>query len=134
MTESDASTAKYSRVLVAVGSNYDAEECIATAQRILNKEFPNIRFSKVVETKAIGIEGSPPFRNFLAAFDTAMSVHELNVFLKKIEYACGRDSRNRNEIPLDVDLLSYNGIRYHVSDWNRPYIRSLLDELNANTP
>ncbi len=123
--------AQFHRVVVAVGSNMDAVEHIAAAQRILNKKFSDIRFSQVVETEAIGIEDSPPFRNFLAVFSTTMSIHDLDVFLKGIELTCGREPKNREEISLDIDLLSYDGIRYHVPDWDRSYIRSLFDELNA---
>lgn len=125
---------RFHRVIVAVGSNMNAVENIATAQRILSQRFSDIRFSKVIATEAIGIEGSPPFHNFLAVFGTAMNIHDLDACLKKIEFTCGRDPRNHKEISLDIDLLSYDGIRYHILDWNRSYVHSLLKELNAYIP
>lgn len=132
MSERNISTATFHHVVVAVGSNYDAVLYIAHAQHVLREQFLDIRFSKVVVTKAIGMEGSPPFQNFLAAFETAIDFQGLNILLKNIESDCGRDSQNRKEIPLDIDILSYDGVRYHEQDWNRAYIHSLFEELNAN--
>jgi len=34
-------------------------------------------------------------------------------------------------VRMDVDLLLYNGERYHEEDWNRSYIQTLMKEIEA---
>lgn len=45
---------------------------------------------------------------------------------------CGdtKEARNHNIVNIDIDILQYGDTRLHVDDWNRPYIATLLKQLN----
>ena len=41
-----------------------------------------------------------------------------------------KEARNHNIVNIDIDILQYGDTRLHVDDWNRPYIATLLKQLN----
>ena len=51
--------------------------------------------------------------------------------LKQVEKECGRsrEEKMRNIIRLDLDLLQWGTVRLREQDWERDYIRLLLQEM-----
>lgn len=117
-------------VVVALGSNFEAEKNIRLALRQLESEFGEITVSRILRTKPIGLEGSGDFLNALAQFRTGLEYKELESRLKQIETLCGRSHTVKSaDIAIDLDILLYGKERHHEADWQRPYIKTLSKEL-----
>ncbi len=95
-------------VFVGVGTNFNREESIRLAVALLKEAFPDIRFSSVFETAAVGFEGDP-FFNLAASFSSNHPPRRLVEMFRTIEDKCGR----RRAAPrfsarsLDIDLLLF---------------------------
>ncbi|BCX89740.1 2-amino-4-hydroxy-6-hydroxymethyldihydropteridine diphosphokinase [Methylomarinovum tepidoasis] len=96
------------RVFVSVGSNLDRERHIPEALKELETEFGPLIVSSIYESEAEGFEG-PPFHNLVAAFDTDLSMDQVQQILKRIEHEHGRGERDRKftSRTLDLDLILY---------------------------
>lgn len=117
-------------IVVALGSNFEAEKNIPLALRQLESEFGEITTSRILRTKPIGLEGSDDFLNALAQFRTVLEYKELDVRLKQIETLCGRSHTVKSaDIAIDLDILLYGDELHHEADWQRPYIKTLSKEL-----
>ena len=54
--------------------------------------------------------------------------------IKNIERKCGRrvaESR-KGIIAVDIDLLLFDSERLHETDWNRGYVKNLLQQLGVS--
>lgn len=100
------------------------------ARRELLRFFPSIRFSGIMETQPLQISNPEPFNNQIAVFNTENTLHEVIGVLKSIEKASGRTPGESRLIPLDIDLLCYDGVILKPEDWKREYIASGINELN----
>ena len=107
---------------------------IGRAHVLLSHELKHIRFSRILQTEPIGLQ-SPPFYNGLATATTLLSRRALRKKLKRAERRCGdtRAKRRRNIITMDIDLLGYGDERMKAADWERYYIKQLLEEINTPT-
>lgn len=118
-------------VLIAIGSNHLARKHIKQAKELLLLTFGReIVFSSVIKTKAVDIQ-SPDFLNCVAYFHTDDTYEKVRKQLKQMETVCEdtRQKRMRNIVEMDLDILSYDGLRHHQKDWNRDYIHQLTSEL-----
>lgn len=118
------------RILIALGSNHEQEKNVAFAMERLRNFFPSISFSRMLWTEPIGI-ASDRFVNAIALADTDREQEEVERILKQIEKECGRtrEEKMRNIIRLDLDLLQWGTVRLREQDWQRDYIRLLLQEM-----
>ena len=43
----------------------------------------------------------------------------------------GRSTEDRQQgiVRLDLDILEYDGVRHHLADWDRHYVKLLLPQL-----
>ena len=114
------------RILIALGSNHEQEKNVAFAMERLHSFFPGISFSRMLWTEPIGI-ASDRFVNALALADTDKEQEEV----EQVEKECGRsrEEKMRNIIRLDLDLLQWGTVRLREQDWERDYIRLLLQEM-----
>lgn len=125
---------KMNKILIAIGSNHDAERHLEEVRILLKDSFGNdIVFSPTLQTADVNKEG-PDFINALAVITTNMSYQEVKAFLKQLEKKCGncKEARKRHEVAMDLDILAFNNRRYHLNDWNRSYIQELIKHLENN--
>lgn len=118
--------------IIALGSNHNQQENMARAKNLLAEVFGStLRFSSDQWTQPIGI-ASDMFLNCVGIAKTAYSEAEMVSKLKQIEGICGntKELRQHNIIEMDIDLLQLNDTKYHLSDWQRVYIKELLSDLN----
>ena len=122
------------RVIIAIGSNHHANKAMKMGRQHLCRLLTDARHADIIETEAIGIP-SGPFLNSLTTGYTDLCLSDLTARLKEIERCCGdrRELRREHQIVLDLDLLLYGEQRLHLSDWERPYIQALLDDLSRST-
>lgn len=60
-----------------------------------------------------------------------MEETELNEWVKQTERSFGRNEQKRlmGIVPIDLDILEFDGERRHLPDWERSYIKELITEL-----
>lgn len=122
------------KVLIAIGSNHDAERHLEEVRILLKDSFGNgIVFSPTMQTADVNKEG-PDYINVLAIFETHLSYREVNSILKQLEIRCGdtKEKRKQHEVAMDLDILAFNQRRYHLNDWKRNYIQELIGHLENN--
>ena len=98
-------------VYVAAGSNVAPEEHLGRAVRLLEHDFPDVRFSPWYQNRAVGFTGDD-FINLVAGFDTELPLHEVVRRLQAIEAACGRARGAPRWAPrsMDLDVLLYGDL------------------------
>lgn len=128
-------------VVVSLGSNVDAERNIDGALSRLRAILQGCKCSGRLWTVPVGAPkeaGAWPtkrFLNMILAATTPLTVADLQAELKLIERDLGRldDEKRRGVVRIDIDLLAYDGQRFHEADWQRPYIKELLEDFSADS-
>ena len=69
------------------------------------------------------------YLNQLCSGTTAFGPNLLSEVLKETEKRQGRTHNENGIVTLDLDLLQYDDQRYHLRDWERPYVKDLIKEL-----
>ena len=97
-------------VLIGIGSNIDPAYNIPEAIDEINRNFRIRRKSSIYRTEAVKktAEGSH-YWNSVIEIGTRLPFHELLSQLKSIEQQFGRQPGNDAHVPLDLDILTYNG-------------------------
>lgn len=119
------------RLIIAIGSNYEQESNVRKASNMLRELFSDeISFTKQIWTESIGIL-SDRFLNCIATTYSDCSFEELQEKLKNIETLCGNneEERQHNIVRMDIDILKLGDDKYHVNDWERPYIKELIKDI-----
>lgn len=126
--------AKQQIVIIAMGSNHDAEFHISVAKTHMVHLFGRVEFSSVKWTVPYGGVSSEKFLNCLAITHSAHIPKLLERALKSIERRCGdsRHERRNGIVNLDLDILLYGDEKMHINDWERPYVKELMGELIKN--
>ena len=112
-------------VIISLGSNYHQAVHIQWASERLAHLLSDARFSRKRWTQDIHHFGIWYVNRRITA-QTAMSVEELERTLKAIET---ETLRTPEHITIDLDLMQYDGQRYHLKDWSREYIQLLIDDI-----
>ncbi|MBM6991725.1 MAG: 2-amino-4-hydroxy-6-hydroxymethyldihydropteridine diphosphokinase [Prevotella sp.] len=118
------------KLLLSLGSNTEQSYHIATAQQLLRKVLGDIHFTRSMWTIPIG-SPSPLYLNCLAYGETALTYSSLLSLIKDIERQMGRlpQDKSLHLVKIDIDILQLDSDIYHSSDWNRPYVQSLLKDI-----
>lgn len=118
-------------ILIAIGTNVIADR-IRFVETCLEQSFEEVRFTQTIPTEPIGerFKGKQ-FYNAVMAGKTFMARNEVVEQLKRIEQLAGntQDKRNMGVVEADIDLLMYDDEKLHEKDWQRPYIKELVEEL-----
>lgn len=117
-------------VILCLGSNTDQEANIQRAQQLLRAEYASIAFTPSIWTEPVGVI-SPPYLNCLATVNTKESLSCLHDKTKAIERQMhsSREERKGNIVRIDIDILSFDRKHYHEDDWNRDYVKQLIEDL-----
>lgn len=119
------------KILFATGTNSPLalDRVIWMKARIFGLFGDDIRFTFIVQTDPIGID-SPKFTNCVGIAYTTLPLQEIKDIFKEIERECEdtEEKRKNNLIEMDIDILEYDGKRYHEKDWNRQYIIDMVEE------
>lgn len=95
--------------LLSLGSNVEPEQHLRRAAAALRGRFPDVRFSPVYRTAAIGFDG-PDFLNAGAVVHSDLEPVELDAWLHALEDAQGRDrcGPRFSSRTLDIDLVFFD--------------------------
>ena len=128
MTASD-NTRKHC-IIIALGTNVRHEDNMACALRRLQDIISDMKCSRQLWTKPIGIK-SCDFMNMLLSGVCELDRPTLLQKIKLIEKECGRSYEDKANgiVKIDIDLLKYDDTKEHVDDWNRDYVKLLIKEL-----
>ena len=123
---------KPAEIIIALGTNKAQEANMSAARELVAQLLPGLTFTRDLWTAPVGIE-SDLFLNCLASGTTSLSYAEARSALKLIESQLGAEpsSKAAGIVAIDLDILLFNGRRYHQKDWNRTYIKQLLSELKT---
>lgn len=118
----------WNNVILCLGSNTDCEANLKSAASLLRAYFGSIRFSEAIYTEPIGLSDSGLFLNQVAVAGTNASLEEVRRAVKSMEKRLGRmsDSKQKGKIPIDIDLLLWNGTILKPADWEKEYVQLLF--------
>ena len=118
-------------VYLCFGSNAGCREAnIEAARRRVEAVALSLRMSAPCEsTDASGLGG--PYVNVVAECRTALELDELRRLLRRFETEGGRtpESKARGVMPIDIDIVEWDGSILSPDDFNRPYYREARKEL-----
>lgn len=118
-------------ILIAIGTNVIADR-IRFVEVHLEQCFENVRFTQIIPTEPIGerFKGKQ-FFNAVMAGKTNLDKSEVEELLKLIEQLAGntQDKRNMGVVEADIDLLMYDDVKLHEKDWQRSYIKELVERI-----
>ena len=119
-------------VKISIGANADRAIQMMRARSFLTKEFSGIRFTKMVTMPAYDKpDDKLYYSNMLATFSTELDEQSLITLLKKAELELDDtpELRKRGIVMMDLDLLQYGKEKHHTDDWQRAYVKQLMEEL-----
>lgn len=122
------------RIIIALGSNHNQQENMLKAQGLLLSMVDcEMNFTESLQTEPVGIV-SPSFLNCLGFARTSLLKAETVDLLKRIECLCGNtsDLRKCNIIEMDIDLLLFGEEKLHTDDWQRDYVKTLMQRHHVN--
>lgn len=122
------------KIIICLGSNMLPEYHINQAVCLLRQTFGELIVTRQLWTEPVGMESSCKFLNMLVMASTAWSMQQVQDELKRIEVLCGRkpEDKAKGIVVVDADLLLYNDKRCHLGDWQRDYVKILMEELEAS--
>jgi 2-amino-4-hydroxy-6-hydroxymethyldihydropteridine diphosphokinase len=116
-------------VIISLASNVDQEAHMAAAREQLVQLLTEAHFTSAIWTEPINCSRKEPYLNQLCQGTTALGEGLLCEVLKETEKRLGRTRNEDGIVAIDLDLLQYDDQRHHLRDWNRNYIKDLLNEL-----
>lgn len=120
---------KLHHIIISLASNYNQEANLEAARTQLTQLLTEVHFTSAIYTEPINSLRSEPYLNQLCKGTTAFGPELLSEVLKETEK---RQRRTHNEdgiVTLDLDLLQYDDQRFHHRDWERSYVKDLINDL-----
>ena len=118
---------KPAEIIIALGTNTAQVANMSAARELVAQLLPGLTFTRDLWTAPVGIE-SDLFLNCLAWGTTSLSYAEAR---SESQLGAEPSSKAAGIVVIDLDILLFNGRRYHQKDWNRTYIKQLLSELKT---
>lgn len=117
--------------IIGIGSNIEANDHIPKALKLLGTHVQIVKVSKMVQTKAIGMEGQPDYTNGAVRILTEMDRQQFSAFLKQLEDQMGRDRTQPKYGPrnIDLDILIWNNKIVDPDYYTRDFLRQSAQEL-----
>lgn len=120
---------KLHQIIISLASNEDQDAHMAAAREQLVQLLTEARFTSAIWTEPVNSIRKEPYLNQLCQGTTALGEGLLCEVLKETERRLGRTHNEDGIVTIDLDLLQYDGQRYHLRDWERNYFKDLLREL-----
>ena len=124
-------TKKMHHCILSLATNRHQKSNLARARQCLGELLSDMHFTSEIWTQPMNSARQDLYLNQLVKAKTTLPTEELIAQLKQIECDFGRTPQKRSLgiVPIDLDLLLYDGCRHHERDWQRPYIQKLLPEI-----
>lgn len=118
--------------MLCLASNRQQEQNMEAARRLLSGVLADLHYTSEHWTEPVTSQLPCPhvkYLNQLAMGTTTLEAEALVFRLKEIEQQLGRKHDKSGVVTIDIDLLLYDDTRYHLRDWERDYVKKLLEEL-----
>jgi 2-amino-4-hydroxy-6-hydroxymethyldihydropteridine diphosphokinase len=117
--------------IVMLGSNYQKEQNIDLAKDKLSEFFEITDESRLLLTKPIGKKYKNDFLNQALVLLSADSAIETQNHFKHIEDELGRSPLTAliGDIPIDIDLVFWNGEQKRIDYDKYEFVKTCIDEL-----
>lgn len=117
------------KIYLGIGSNIEPEKNIKQGLASLEKIFSKLQISPIYLAPSFGFEGDD-FYNLVVSADTQLSIAELAVILRQVEFEHGRPAQAVKFSPrsLDIDLLLYGDFVGQFDGYKMP--RSDIDKFD----
>lgn len=118
-------------IIISLGSNScNKQEFIKKAISEISKFLTDASVSNIYETSPLSGTGGM-YANAVIAGKTNLSCDSLSDIFKKMEIYAGRtpEARKNNHVPLDIDIVIYDGVIIRPADFSRGYFRKGYEEL-----
>ena len=122
-------TQKEHHIIISLASNYQQEANMDAARTQLVQLLSEVHFTQAIYTEPIHSLRKEPYLKQLCKGTTALGRNLLSEVLKEIEKRLGRTHNEDGIVAIDLDLLEYDGERYHLRDCERSYVKDLINEL-----
>lgn len=117
--------------VLGLGSNsVDSERQMRQCIQWLTASFRSVMASTVYSTPALnGVDAD--YLNAVAVVVCDVDCQEFNARLKRYEQSCGRTSESKKHgmVPIDVDIVLFDGRVLRPADYGRYYFARGWDEL-----
>ena len=120
---------KEHHIIISLASKINHEASLEAARTQLTQLLTEVHFTSAIYTEPVGTLRREPYLNQLCKGTTALGFNLLNEVLKETEKRLGRTHNEDGIVTVDLDLLEYDGERYHHRDWERNYVKDLINEL-----
>lgn len=122
------------KVVICIGSNFDANINIEKAKAVLERELGSIAFANQTESKAINWSKQCVFTNQVGYLETDKEFDYIKQLTKQIERDLGRNAEQRalGNMPMDIDIIIWNDAILKPDDLNQTYIRSAIRSLESS--
>ena len=120
---------KVHEVIISLASNENQEANLAKARELLTQLMTEVHFTSAIWTEPVNSSRKEPYLNQLCKGTTAFGEGLLCEVLKETEKRIGRIKNEDGIVVIDLDLLEFDGQKHHLRDWNRDYVKNLLNEL-----
>lgn len=117
-------------LILCLGTNYLQTYHIAKAQELLRVALPNIQFTSSTWSLPVG-GGNALYMNCIAYGQTDLNLSQVEEIIHGIEDSLlrTRTKGSNARVTIDIDLLKLNDELFHLSDWEREYVKQLLVEI-----
>ena len=117
-------------VIILLSANYDSLSHLERARRRLLQVLFDVSFTPSIWTAPYHSPLPLLYQNQLVYAHTSLPLEDLQMLLKHIEQQLGRtkEEKERGIVRIDIDLMQYGDTRHHLADWERPYMKQLLEE------
>lgn len=96
-------------VLISMGSNMDPKAHLSQALGFINSDFDLRRSSNIYRSADVkDSANAKTFLNQVIEIETTLSFPDLQSRLKSYEKKLGREPGNKKDVPLDLDILTFN--------------------------
>ena len=124
---------KEHEVIISLASNENQESTLERAREQLTQLLTEVHFTSAIWTEPINSIRKEPYLNQLCKATTAFGEGLLCEVLKETEKRLGRTNNEDGIVAIDLDLLQFDGKRHHLRDWERNYVKDLINELKVES-
>ena len=122
------------QVIISLAANRFQKTNLSKARCCLEEILSDLQFTDECWTEPVGnATRHDAYLNQLAKGTTEMDEETLNAWLKQTEQHFGRTDAKRRLgiVPIDLDLLLFDGEQRHLRDWQRNYVKNLICQLKT---
>jgi 2-amino-4-hydroxy-6-hydroxymethyldihydropteridine diphosphokinase len=119
--------------ILMLGSNANAEMNIELAKEKISEYYEIVSMSSTITTQPFGKQYRSRFQNEAIKILSDETAEETKATFKLIETELGRTdtSKEKGIIPIDIDLILWNGTIVHKDYERFDFVRKCIDEIET---